>query len=135
MPGVACRARPVDGLSDTVQPQAGLAISMQDVAFVLLRELQVWRGMPEDRTVLLSQARQHHCACRVCSFCYVRCRYRMDYLKFVEYHRTEKADITVGCLPVDYNRASDFGLMNIDPKGRITVSTSLPHSPAATNAM
>ena len=53
------------------------------------------------------------------------CRYRMDYMKFVEYHRQEEADITVGCLPVDYARASDFGLMNIDGTGRITVS-SLP---------
>ena len=45
----------------------------------------------------------------------------MDYMKFVEYHREQEADITVGCLPVDYARASDFGLMNIDGNGVITV--------------
>ena len=50
------------------------------------------------------------------------CRYRMDYMKFVEYHRDQGADITVGCLPVDYERASDFGLMNIDNEGVVTVS-------------
>lgn len=51
----------------------------------------------------------------------------MDYMKFVEYHREQEADITVGCLPVDYARASDFGLMNIDGNGVITVS-ALDHS-------
>lgn len=45
----------------------------------------------------------------------------MDYMKFVEYHREQNADITVGCLPVDYERASDFGLMNIDDQGVVTV--------------
>ena len=49
----------------------------------------------------------------------------MDYMKFVEYHRDQGADITVGCLPVDYERASDFGLMNIDNEGVVTVSFSL----------
>lgn len=47
----------------------------------------------------------------------------MDYMKFVEYHRAEEADITVGCLPIDESRASEFGLMNIDKGGVITVST------------
>ena len=45
----------------------------------------------------------------------------MDYLKFVEHHRATNADITIGCLPVDYERASDFGLMKIDEEGRIFV--------------
>jgi glucose-1-phosphate adenylyltransferase len=45
--------------------------------------------------------------------------YRMDYLKFVEQHRSMGADITIGCLPVDYERASDFGLMKIDDSGQI----------------
>ena len=48
-------------------------------------------------------------------------RYRMDYMKFVEHHRATNADITIGCLPVDKARASDFGLMKIDAEGRITV--------------
>ena len=48
----------------------------------------------------------------------------MDYMKFVEYHRDQGADITVGCLPVDYERASDFGLMNIDNEGVVTVSSA-----------
>ncbi len=52
-------------------------------------------------------------------------RYRMDYLKFVEHHRATNADITIGCLPVDYERASDFGLMKIDEEGRIYVSACM----------
>jgi len=35
--------------------------------------------------------------------------YRMDYMKFVEHHRATNADITIACLPVDKERASDFG--------------------------
>lgn len=52
----------------------------------------------------------------------------MDYLKFVEHHRATNADITIGCLPVDYERASDFGLMKIDDEGRIYVSACMWHS-------
>ena len=54
-------------------------------------------------------------SCRAAlSCCSLPHRYRMDYLKFVEHHRATEADITIGCLPVDYERASDFGLMKID---------------------
>lgn len=45
----------------------------------------------------------------------------MDYMKFVEHHRATGADITIGCLPVGYDRASDFGLMKIDDEGRCGV--------------
>ena len=45
----------------------------------------------------------------------------MDYLKFVEHHRATNADITIGCLPVDYERASDFGLMKVNDDGEIFV--------------
>ena len=58
------------------------------------------------------------------------CSYRMDYLKFVEHHRATNADITIGCLPVDYERASDFGLMKIDDEGRIFVSFSAARAPS-----
>ena len=53
------------------------------------------------------------------------CSYRMDYMKFVEHHRATGADITIGCLPVDHERAADFGLMKIDEEGNIIVSPSL----------
>ncbi|KAK9816749.1 hypothetical protein WJX72_004543 [[Myrmecia] bisecta] len=60
--------------------------------------------------------------------------YRMDYLKFVEHHRATEADITLGCLPVDYERASDFGLMKIDDEGQITEFAEKPKG-AALEAM
>jgi ADP-glucose pyrophosphorylase len=59
----------------------------------------------------------------------------MDYLKFVEHHRATNADITIGCLPVDYERASDFGLMKIDEEGRIFVSHQQPRFPIAYSAI
>lgn len=40
-------------------------------------------------------------------------RYRMDYMQFVDYHRTSGADITIGCIAYDKSRASDFGLMKV----------------------
>ena len=47
-------------------------------------------------------------------------RYRMDYMKFVLNHVEKNADVTIACIPCDDQRASDFGLMKIDDKGRIT---------------
>ena len=44
--------------------------------------------------------------------------YRMDYMQFVDHHRATGADISIGCLPVDDARASDFGLMKVDNTGR-----------------
>ncbi|WCJ23701.1 Glucose-1-phosphate adenylyltransferase large subunit 1 chloroplastic [Euphorbia peplus] len=45
--------------------------------------------------------------------------YRMDYMDFVQNHRQSGADITISSLPMDDSRASDFGLMKIDNKGRV----------------
>lgn len=45
--------------------------------------------------------------------------YRMDYMDFVQNHRQSGADITISTLPMDDSRASDFGLMKIDNKGRV----------------
>lgn len=52
--------------------------------------------------------------------------YRMDYMKFVEAHRECNADITIGALPVEEDRASDFGLMKINATGRITEFSEKP---------
>lgn len=46
--------------------------------------------------------------------CVLSCnRYRMDYMQFVDYHRSSGADITIGCIAYDESRASDFGLMKV----------------------
>lgn len=52
--------------------------------------------------------------------------YRMDYMNFVQNHRESGADITISCLPMDDSRASDFGLMNIDNKGRVLSFSEKP---------
>jgi glucose-1-phosphate adenylyltransferase len=50
----------------------------------------------------------------------------MDYAKFVEHHRATGADITIGCLPVDPERASDFGLMKVDTGGKVVEFAEKP---------
>lgn len=45
----------------------------------------------------------------------------MDYMKFIEHHRATEADITIGVLPVDRAKASEFGVMKIDDEGQIKV--------------
>lgn len=52
--------------------------------------------------------------------------YRMDYMDFVQNHRQSGADITISSLPMDDSRASDFGLMKIDSKGRILSFSEKP---------
>ncbi|XP_019180648.1 PREDICTED: glucose-1-phosphate adenylyltransferase large subunit 3, chloroplastic/amyloplastic [Ipomoea nil] len=52
--------------------------------------------------------------------------YRMDYMDFVQSHRQSGADITISSLPIDDRRASDFGLMKIDDKGRVLFFSEKP---------
>jgi glucose-1-phosphate adenylyltransferase len=61
------------------------------------------------------------------------CSYRMDYMKFVDHHRANNADITIGCLPMDESRASDFGLMKIDGSGQIVEFAEKPKGAALEN--
>lgn len=57
--------------------------------------------------------------------CAAGSRYRMDYMKFANYHRDTNADITIGCIPYGDERAKEFGLMKIDDKRRVTVSSCI----------
>ncbi|GLJ45295.1 hypothetical protein SUGI_0953250 [Cryptomeria japonica] len=52
--------------------------------------------------------------------------YRMDYMDFVQKHINVNADITISCVPMDDNRASDFGLMKIDDCGRVLYFSEKP---------
>ena len=47
----------------------------------------------------------------------------MDYMKFIEHHRATDADITIGVLPVDRSKASEFGVMKINDEGQIQVGS------------
>ncbi|KAL5701775.1 glucose-1-phosphate adenylyltransferase [Ranunculus cassubicifolius] len=52
--------------------------------------------------------------------------YRMDYMDFIQNHRESGADISLACLPMNDSRASDFGLMKIDNKGRVLSFSEKP---------
>ena len=52
--------------------------------------------------------------------------YRMNYADFIYRHRETKADITIGVVPVDGQRASDFGLMRLDHRGRVRSFSEKP---------
>ena len=56
--------------------------------------------------------------------------YRMNYADYVQRHRETKADITISVVPMDESRASDFGLMKIDKKGRVTAFSEKPRGDA-----
>lgn len=45
--------------------------------------------------------------------------YRMDYRDFIQRHRDTQADITLSVIPVSEKPAAAFGLMKIDPSGRV----------------
>uniref|UniRef100_A0A7N0T437 Glucose-1-phosphate adenylyltransferase n=1 Tax=Kalanchoe fedtschenkoi TaxID=63787 RepID=A0A7N0T437_KALFE len=55
--------------------------------------------------------------------------YRMDYMHFVQNHIDRSADISVSCIPVGESRASEFGLMKIDSRGRIIQFAEKPQGP------
>ncbi|KAH9319968.1 hypothetical protein KI387_021737, partial [Taxus chinensis] len=52
--------------------------------------------------------------------------YRMDYMKFIQKHIDTRADITISCVPMDDSRASDYGLMKIDDRGRVLYFSEKP---------
>ena len=52
--------------------------------------------------------------------------YRMHYADFLHRHRATKAAITIGVVPVDGQRASDFGLVRLDPGGGCGRSAKSP---------
>ena len=56
--------------------------------------------------------------------------YRMNYADFIHRHRETKAEITISVVPMDEDRASDFGLMKIDGKGRVTAFSEKPKGDA-----
>lgn len=52
--------------------------------------------------------------------------YRMNYAAFIQRHRDMHADITLSVVPMDEERASDFGLMQIDRNGRVQSFSEKP---------
>lgn len=55
--------------------------------------------------------------------------YQMDYSKMLDFHKSKDADLTVGVLPVEWEEASRFGIMNTDATNRIIEFEEKPDSP------
>ena len=55
--------------------------------------------------------------------------YKMDYEVMLREHVENSADVTVGCLTVDREEASAFGVMDVDHSGRITDFVEKPSNP------
>ncbi len=56
--------------------------------------------------------------------------YRMDYRDFINRHRETNADITLSVVPMDEQRAPEFGLMKIDDDGRVIDFSEKPKGDA-----
>ena len=55
--------------------------------------------------------------------------YKMDYEIMLNFHRANKADLTVACMPVPIEEASRFGIMITDGTGKITEFEEKPAEP------
>ena len=55
--------------------------------------------------------------------------YKMDYELMLDYHKANKADVTIACMPVPIEEASRFGIMITDGSGRITEFEEKPKVP------
>ncbi len=55
--------------------------------------------------------------------------YKMDYEVMLDYHKANKADVTIACMPVPIEEASRFGIMITDGSGKITDFEEKPEHP------
>ena len=57
--------------------------------------------------------------------------YKMDYEVMLDFHKANKADITIACMPVSIEEASRFGIMVTDESNRITEFEEKPEHPSS----
>jgi glucose-1-phosphate adenylyltransferase len=55
--------------------------------------------------------------------------YKMDYGPMIARHAEQGADMTVGCIEVDLERAKEFGVMTVDSDNRIREFSEKPDNP------
>ncbi len=55
--------------------------------------------------------------------------YKMDYGPMIAQHVERQADMTIGCIEVDLQRAREFGVMTVDADDRITDFNEKPDQP------
>ncbi len=60
--------------------------------------------------------------------------YKMDYEVMLDYHKANRADVTLAVMPVPMEEASRFGIVVTDGTGRITEFQEKPEHPASTLA-
>ncbi len=58
--------------------------------------------------------------------------YRMDYAPMIAYHEEHQSGVTVACMQVPLEEASQFGVMNVNEMGRVTAFEEKPARPEAT---
>ena len=61
--------------------------------------------------------------------------YKMDYEVMLDFHKANKADVTIACMPVPIEEASRFGVMITDGAGRITEFEEKPEHPKSNYAV
>ncbi len=61
--------------------------------------------------------------------------YRMDYSRFIDFHRRRRAEISISVSPITGHEAGEFGVMKLARNGRITAFSEKPKSPAEVEAM
>ncbi|MCF0132535.1 MAG: glucose-1-phosphate adenylyltransferase [Blautia sp.] len=57
--------------------------------------------------------------------------YKMDYEVMLNFHKANKADVTIACMPVPLEEASRFGIMVTDETSRITEFEEKPEHPGS----
>jgi glucose-1-phosphate adenylyltransferase len=55
--------------------------------------------------------------------------YKMDYEVMLDFHKANKSDVTIACMPVPIEEASRFGVMITDGNGKITEFEEKPEHP------
>ena len=55
--------------------------------------------------------------------------YRMDYGTMIAHHVESGADMTVGCIEVELDKAKEFGVMSVDEEGRVREFAEKPENP------
>jgi glucose-1-phosphate adenylyltransferase len=55
--------------------------------------------------------------------------YRMDYGTMIAHHVESGADMTVGCIEVELDKAKEFGVMAVDEEGRVREFAEKPENP------
>lgn len=55
--------------------------------------------------------------------------YKMNYGQMIDFHKQQGADLTIAALPVDRESAKSFGVMQVEPNGRISGFEEKPANP------